>query len=79
MEITNVVVKHREDALLVGDYHTYQTQLSRKLHSLRKKLGQTNHNGKNYHSKAAVTAEDVAKDTAYVFFGFRSSVALRLD
>ncbi|KAI5287260.1 hypothetical protein KEM54_006119 [Ascosphaera aggregata] len=67
MEITNIVVEHREDALLVGDYHTYQARLTRKLHSLRKKLGQTSHNGKKYHSKAVVTADDVVKDNSYVY------------
>ncbi|PGH18312.1 hypothetical protein AJ80_04490 [Polytolypa hystricis UAMH7299] len=65
MDITTFVVSHRDNALLVGDYSTYRAQLSRKLHSTRKRLGQTTPKGKKYTGKPVVTAENVAKNTEF--------------
>ncbi|KLJ07894.1 signal recognition particle subunit SRP68 [Blastomyces silverae] len=67
MDITSFVVSHREDALLAGDYNSYRAQLSRRLHTLRKKLGQTTQRGKKYSPKPTITAEKVAKDTSFAF------------
>ncbi|KAK2758186.1 hypothetical protein FQN54_004030 [Arachnomyces sp. PD_36] len=66
MEITNFVVSHREEALLIGDYDAYRAQLSRRLHTVRKRLGQTTPKGRKYTPKAPVTAENVAANTEYI-------------
>lgn len=62
MEITNFIVSHRNEALLVGDYGSYRTQLSRRLLTLRRRLGRTTTKGKKFVAKSAVTAEEVAKN-----------------
>ncbi|KAL2360202.1 hypothetical protein RJZ56_006945 [Blastomyces dermatitidis] len=67
MDITSFIVSHREDALLAGDYNSYRAQLSRRLHTLRKKLGQTTPRGKKYSPKPTITAENIAKDTSFAF------------
>ncbi|OJD25150.1 hypothetical protein ACJ73_03480 [Blastomyces percursus] len=67
MDITSFIVSHRENALLAGDYNSYRAQLSRRLHTLRKKLGQTTPRGKKYSPKPTITAENVAKDTSFAF------------
>ncbi|PGH16830.1 hypothetical protein AJ79_01474 [Helicocarpus griseus UAMH5409] len=67
MDITAFIVSHREDALLAGDYNSYRAQLSRRLHTIRKKLGQTTPRGKKYTAKPAITADNVAKDTNFAF------------
>lgn len=67
MDITSFIVSHREDALLAGDYNSYRAQLTRRLHTIRKKLGQTTPRGKKYSAKPTITAEKVANDTKYVF------------
>ncbi|PGH28756.1 signal recognition particle subunit SRP68 [[Emmonsia] crescens] len=67
MDITSFIVSHREDALLAGDYNSYRAQLSRRLHTIRSKLGQTTPRGKKYSPKPAITAENVAKDTDFAF------------
>jgi signal recognition particle subunit SRP68 len=61
MEITNFVVSHRNEALLVGDYGSYRRQLSRRLLTLRRQLGRASPRGKKYVAKAPVTVEDVSK------------------
>jgi signal recognition particle subunit SRP68 len=66
MDITKFVVSHREEALLIGDYNTYRAQLSRRLHTVRKRLGQTTPKGRKYTSKTSVTAEDVGKNPEYL-------------
>lgn len=67
MDITNFVVSYREEALLIGDYNTYRGQLSRRLHTVRKRLGQTTPKGRKFTSKAPVTAEDVCRNTEYIY------------
>ncbi|KAK2741267.1 hypothetical protein FQN55_008364 [Onygenales sp. PD_40] len=67
MDITDFIVTHREEALLAGDYNSYRAQLSRRLHSIRKKLGQTTPRGKKFTAKPPVTAENVAKDSNFAF------------
>ncbi|OJD13394.1 hypothetical protein AJ78_06149 [Emergomyces pasteurianus Ep9510] len=67
MDITTFIVSHREAALLAGDYNSYRAQLSRRLHTIRKKLGQTTPRGKKYSPKLTITAENVAKDTNFAF------------
>lgn len=62
MEITKFVVSGRDQALLYGDYGTYRAQLSRRLHSVRKRLGRTTKKGAKHTNKAAITAEDIASN-----------------
>ncbi|KAJ5678815.1 hypothetical protein N7462_007059 [Penicillium macrosclerotiorum] len=66
MEITDYIFKEREEALLVGDYNAYRAHATRKLHKLRKKLGQATAKGRKYTAKPAVTAENVGNNVAYV-------------
>lgn len=65
MEISNFIIKHREFALSLGDYRSYQSQLSRKLRNLRKRLGQATPKGKQYTPKPAVTVENLDHDARY--------------
>ncbi|KAI9799565.1 MAG: hypothetical protein M1825_004491 [Sarcosagium campestre] len=66
MDITRFIVSSRDEALLYGDYLSYRTKCSRRLLSLRKKLGLTGPKG----SKDPLLSDDA---TALC----RPSVALR--
>ncbi|OJJ47716.1 hypothetical protein ASPZODRAFT_131274 [Penicilliopsis zonata CBS 506.65] len=66
MEVTDFIFSRREEVLLTGDYNAYRAQSSRRLHKLRRKLGQTTPKGRKYVAKRAVTAEDVGENAAYV-------------
>lgn len=66
MEITNLFFSRREEALLSGDYNSYRAQTSRRIHTVRKKLGHTTPKGRKYATKAPITAENVGADTGYV-------------
>ncbi|KAK3071449.1 signal recognition particle subunit srp68, partial [Teratosphaeriaceae sp. CCFEE 6253] len=63
MDITLFVANHRE-ALLIGDYNAYRTQLSRQLLSVRKRLGRATAKREKF-AKKEVTAEDVASNPEY--------------
>ncbi|KAJ5740513.1 Signal recognition particle subunit SRP68 [Penicillium malachiteum] len=65
MEITDYIFKEREEVLLVGDYNAYRAHATRKLHKLRKKLGQATAKGRKYTAKPPVTAENVGDNVAY--------------
>ncbi|KAI1613351.1 signal recognition particle, subunit SRP68 [Exophiala viscosa] len=65
MNITSSIVSERDRALLGGDYDTYHSQASRKIHNLRKRLGAANR-GRKYTPKAPVTADSVAKNAEWV-------------
>ncbi|GES61559.1 signal recognition particle [Aspergillus terreus] len=67
MEITDFIFKEREEVLLAGDYNAYRAHTTRKLHKLRKKLGQTTPKGRKYTAKAPVSAEDVSNNVAFVY------------
>lgn len=62
MEVTKFVVTGRDKAKLYGDYSTYRTQLSNRIHNLRKKLGIATKPRAKYTGKAPITAEDVARN-----------------
>ncbi|KAJ5586904.1 uncharacterized protein N7459_002669 [Penicillium hispanicum] len=66
MEITDFIFKEREEVLLVGDYNAYRAHATRKLHKLRKKLGQATAKGRKYAAKPPVSAENVGNNVAYV-------------
>ncbi|KAI9873315.1 MAG: hypothetical protein M1830_000552 [Pleopsidium flavum] len=66
MDITNFIASHRNDALLLGDYNAYRAQLSRRLLTLRRKLGRASPKGRKYAPQIAVTAQDVAGDHEFV-------------
>lgn len=68
MDITDFIFSQREDVLLVGDYNAYRAHATRKLHKLRKKLGQTTPKGRKYTPKAPVTAGDIGGNVTYVMF-----------
>jgi signal recognition particle subunit SRP68 len=61
MEVTKFVVSGRERAKVFGDYATYRTQLSNRIHNLRKKLGITTKPRTKYTPKTPVTAEDIGR------------------
>jgi signal recognition particle subunit SRP68 len=71
MNITNFVVSHRDNALLIGDYKTYHHQLTKQLASLRKRLGRATSKNAKFSKKAAVTAEDVGRNKEYVCDAWR--------
>ncbi len=61
MEVTKFVVFGRDKAKLYGDYATYRTQLSNRIHNLRKKLGIATKPRAKYAGKE-VTAEDIGRN-----------------
>ncbi|KAL2352516.1 hypothetical protein BJ546DRAFT_987972 [Cryomyces antarcticus] len=67
MDITKFVMSRRDNALLLGDYGSYRSQLSRRLLTVRKRLGRTTtpKNGK-YAPKAPLTARDVGRNREFV-------------
>lgn len=69
MEVTSLVVSRRQEALLVGDYHTYQTRLSHRLQKLRKRLGRSTPKGKTF-TELPTTSEDVERDPRYLSLMF---------
>jgi signal recognition particle subunit SRP68 len=71
MDITKFVVEAREKALLLGDYSTYRSQLSGRIHNARKRLGRTTKKGAKYSKKAPVTAQDIASNHEYNSRNFR--------
>lgn len=66
MEITKSIVSERDRALIGGDYGNYHTQATRRIHTIRKRLGTTTPKGRKYVAKSPVTAQDVAKNREYV-------------
>ena len=65
MNITSYVVSERESALLAGDYNAYRAQATRRIHSLRKRLGQATPKGRKYAQKSPITADDIQRDHEY--------------
>ena len=59
MEVTQFVVSQRDKALLVGDYGSYRTQLSRRLLTVRRKLNYTSTKGRKYTAKPSISVEDI--------------------
>lgn len=83
MDITDFIFSQREDVLLVGDYNAYRAHASRKIHKLRKKLGQTTPKGRKYTTKPPVSAENVGSHVEYVLSSsissYRQLVCLNAD
>ncbi|KAH8428067.1 signal recognition particle subunit SRP68 [Aspergillus melleus] len=73
MDITDFIFAQREDVLLAGDYNGYRAHATRKLHKLRKKLGQTTPKGRKYTAKPPVSAENINNNVAYVHILLLSS------
>lgn len=65
MDVTDFIVSCRNGALLLGDYGIYRAQLSRRILTVRRKLGRTSPKGRKYTSKTPVTAKDVASNQEY--------------
>lgn len=71
MNITSYVVSERESALVLRDYNAYRAQATRRIHSLRKRLGQATPKGRKYSPKSPITAEDIEHNNEYMkFSGF---------
>jgi signal recognition particle subunit SRP68 len=68
MDITKLFFSRREEALLSGDYNSYRAQTSRRIHTVRKKLGHTTPKGRKYAAKAPITADNVGTSTGYMIF-----------
>lgn len=66
MDITKSIVSERDRALIGGDYSNYHAQSTRRIHTLRKRLGVTTPRGRKYTPRSAVTAQDVAKNVESV-------------
>ena len=62
MEITEFIFKEREEVLSLGDYNSYRAHATRRLHKLRKKLGQATAKGRKYTAKPPVTAENIGSN-----------------
>ena len=77
MEITDFIFSQREDVLLVGDHNAYRAHATRKLHKLRKRLGQTTPKGRKYTAKPPLSAEDIGSNVAYVFYPVTPSYLLK--
>ncbi|KAE8396563.1 hypothetical protein BDV23DRAFT_177556 [Aspergillus alliaceus] len=73
MDITDYIFSQREEVLLTGDYNAYRIHTTRKLHKLRKKVGQTTPKGRKYTAKPPVSAENVNDNIAYVHILLMSS------
>ncbi|KAH7031101.1 uncharacterized protein B0I36DRAFT_374131 [Microdochium trichocladiopsis] len=66
MDITTFVVAARNQALLYGDYSTYHSQLAKKLHNCRKKLGIITKNRGKFTNKSPVTAAQISENHEYL-------------
>jgi signal recognition particle subunit SRP68 len=66
MDITRSITSERDRALLSGDHDVYHAQASRRIHTLRKRLGAATPKGRKYSPKALVTAENVASNIEWV-------------
>lgn len=66
MEITRYVTSEREFGLLLGDYNAYRAQATRRIHSLRKRLGLATPKGRKYTPQSPTTAADIGHNNEYV-------------
>lgn len=69
MEITRSVVSERDRALLSGDYNAYHAQASRRIHTLRRRLGTATPKGRKYSPKDQVTAANISQNAESVQLG----------
>jgi hypothetical protein len=67
MNITQFVTSRRDEALLLGDHNSYRAQLSRRILTLRRKLGRSTAKNAKYTPKEHITAADIARDHEYVY------------
>ena len=63
MDLTAFVHAQRQEGLLLGDYSAYRSMCSRRLATLRKRLGRSN--AKRYAQQPALTPENIAKDPSH--------------
>ncbi|KAK5944258.1 signal recognition particle subunit srp68 [Knufia obscura] len=66
MNITRSVVSERDRALIGGGYSNYHIRATRRIHTIRKRLGATTPKGRKYTQRSPVTVQDVAKNTEWV-------------
>lgn len=65
MDITQFAVGNRDSALLIGDYNSYRSQLSRQLLAARKRLGRATPKNAKFVQKPPISAENVGQDHGY--------------
>lgn len=70
MDITQFVTERRDSALLLGDYNSYRAQLSRRIVTIRRKLGRTTSKNAKYAPKPPITAEEIGHNHEYRFHSF---------
>ncbi|OTB05486.1 hypothetical protein M426DRAFT_319752 [Hypoxylon sp. CI-4A] len=73
MDITNFVVSARNQALLYGDYNTYHSQVTKKLHNCRKRLSIVTKNRGKFNKKEPVTAEKLAENHDFLYLQLLTS------
>lgn len=75
MDITKFIVAQRNKAVLVGDYGSYRTQLSRRLLVIRKKLNYVSvtSKGRKYTPKASITAQNISDNPEFIHLLLLSS------
>ncbi|KAK8159654.1 hypothetical protein IWX90DRAFT_306833 [Phyllosticta citrichinensis] len=66
MDIAAFVASQRDSVLLLGDYNTYRQQLSRRLLTLRRRLGRATPKNAKYSTKDPVTASDIGSSHDFV-------------
>ncbi|KAI9764145.1 MAG: hypothetical protein M1835_007642 [Candelina submexicana] len=68
MEIASFITRNRNKSQQLADYGATRAQLSRRLLTVRRKLGRTSPKGKQYAPAAKITAEDIANNHEFVQF-----------
>ncbi|KAI9696819.1 MAG: hypothetical protein M1836_005181 [Candelina mexicana] len=68
MEIASFIAGNRNKSQQLADYGATRAQLSRRLLTMRRKLGRTSQKGKQYAPTAKITAEDIANNHEFVQF-----------
>ncbi|RPA95997.1 hypothetical protein L873DRAFT_1812095 [Choiromyces venosus 120613-1] len=73
MEIIPFVSALRQEAQVLGDYHAVRTMCSRRLATLRKRLGRQTSKSKKYAPQPPLTAEEIAQEPKFVHLYLYSS------
>ncbi|KKY23611.1 putative signal recognition [Phaeomoniella chlamydospora] len=66
MDVTDFIVTQREHAFLGGDHDAYRAQASRRIRTLRRRLGIATPKGRKYTAKAPIKSDDVRKDEEFI-------------
>ena len=66
MEVTTFAIGRREEALLVGDYHSYRSSLTRQLQAVRRRLGRATPKNGKFQKQIPLTTENIKSNREYV-------------